>query len=54
MLSERDIDGVITVRTEQHTDEQEVGAEGKSQSEVLLGVEMCKISTRAERDCVLD
>ena len=33
MMSERDVNGVVTVwRTVQHTDEQEVGAEGRSQS----------------------
>ena len=35
----REVDGVVTVRRMvQHTDEQEVGTEGKSQAEVLLGV----------------
>ena len=48
MLAERDTDYVITVwRMVHHTDEQEVGAEGKLQPEVLLGVGRCKVSTRA-------
>ena len=43
---ERDVDGVITIRrTAQHTDKQEVGAEGMSQPEVLLGVGRCKSQT---------
>ena len=38
MSSERGVDGVITVRgTVQHTDNHEVGAEGKSQPKVLQG-----------------
>ena len=50
MLSERDVDGVITVkRTVQHTEEQEVEVEGKSQPEVLLGAWRCNFSTRAVR-----
>ena len=52
-VRERDVDGVIciTVRgTVQHTDEQDVGAKGKSQPEVLLGVGRCKSSTMTVRN----
>ena len=55
MLSERDVDGVVTLRrTFQHIDEQEMGEEGKSQPEVLLCVGRCKIGTRAVRNLVID
>ena len=37
-----------------NTDEQQVGVEGMSQLEILLGVERCKISTRAVTKGVLD
>ena len=51
MLSERDVDGVVTVRRMvQHTDYQEVGAEAKSQPAVPLGVGRWKISARAVRN----
>ena len=38
------------MKTGQHTDEQEVAAEGKSQPEVLLGVGRWKINTTAVRN----
>ena len=48
ILSKRDVDGVVPFRrTIQLTDEQEVGAKGKSQPEVLPGVGRGKISTKA-------
>ena len=42
-VAERDGEGVVTVKWMfQHTDEQDEGAEGKSQPEVLLEVGKCK------------
>ena len=54
-LSERDADGVITIwKMVQHTDKEEVGAEGKSKPEVLLGCRRCKSCARTVRDGVID
>ena len=42
-VAERDVEGVVTVKWMfQHTDEQDEGAERKSQPEVLLEVGKCK------------
>ena len=47
--------GVVTIwRTVQHTDKQEVGAEGKSQPKVLLMVGRCKVSGRVVGNLVID
>ena len=47
MLSEKDVDGVVTVwRTVQCTVKNVVRTEGRSQPEVVLGFGRCKSSTR--------
>ena len=53
MLSESnaDVNGAISVwGMAQHTDEQEVGSEGKSQADVPLGVGRCMIGKRTVRN----
>ena len=54
-LRKRDVEEVVTVqKMVQHTDEQEVGVEGKSQPNLLRGNGWCKISTWTVRNRIID